>query len=170
MAKETNGEIAVETWEIKNMSDAPLHNAFNTNGLNSVNNANTSANVGVTNNNNAGNNSGNNNFKSGTGGGTGGGGDKSDRPSVFMSMFTTMANNPLGQKVLVTLGLLIIAYLVYAIVLLPTAFEKPSKSTTNTEQLYSYERETRRKKPSFLKKLFCRGGRNSSFCSIDEYE
>ena len=139
------------------MSDDLLHNAFNNNPI-SGNRNNINPSPGAAPGAGAMNNSG-------------GGVDKSDHPSTAAAIISTLANNTLGQIVLVTVALFVIVYAIYAAVIFPTFFGTPSKNTESVPVLLQEpEEEVKPRKPSFMQKLFCRGGRTSSFCSIDERE
>ena len=121
-------------------------------------------------NNPAAHNTGNNNLSGSNNNGSGSGsGD--NKPSVAEAIFHTMLHNPFGQKVLAAILLTIVVYSIYLAFLLPTMMDTTSSNSANSAALaYSteYEDIKYRKKPSLMQKLFCRGGKTSSFCSVDE--
>ena len=153
------------------MNDDFLHNIFTSKSPWSHNHndvgggADISANVTAPNNTGSHNSSGNGGF-----GGGSGGSDKSDKPSVAEAIFHTMLNNPFGQKVLAAILLTVVVYTIYLAFWLPTMMDSSSDNPANTAALvYSteYEDMRYRKKPSLIQKLFCRGGKTSSFCSTN---
>ena len=153
------------------MNDDLLKNVFTSSSPWSHNNTNvggTDASANVAPSNSTGSSSNPSCSCGSNGGYCGGGGKSDDKPSVAGAIFHTMMNNPFGQKMLAAIFLTIFVYVLYLVIALPTMFG--GTADNQAEFMYAAESVSARErpKPSFMQKLFCRGGKTSSFCTSQD--